>query len=127
MPALALAQEPTATIQESAWLGSISGAWYMLTDESDYVQPTIKADWKALHLETRYAYEDRESLSFFAGANFEFGEKIKLAVTPMLGALVGRVDGVVPAVELDFTAWRIEAYGEAEYDKLAVLSVGFSF
>ena len=35
----------------------------MLPDESDYIQPTFKADRDWLHLETRYAYEDRKSLS----------------------------------------------------------------
>lgn len=87
----------------------------MLPNESDYVQPTIRADRERLHLETRYAYEDRESLSFFAGANFEFGKRAKVTFTPMIGGLVGAVDGVIPAAEIDVTAWRLEAYGEAEY------------
>ncbi len=113
----ALGQEPTpaSAAPEPAWSGSISGAWYMLPDESDYIQPTFKADRDWLHLETRYAYEDRKSLSFFAGVNFEFGKDVKFAVTPMIGGLVGDVDGIIPAAELDFTVWRFEAYGEAEY------------
>jgi hypothetical protein len=113
----ALGQEPTAASAptEHAWSGSIAAAWYMLPDESDYIQPTFKADRDWLHLETRYAYEDRKSLSFFAGVNFEFGKDVKLAVTPMIGGLVGDVDGIIPAAELDFTVWRFEAYGEAEY------------
>jgi hypothetical protein len=109
-------QEPaTAAASEPAWSGSVSAAWYMLPDESDYIQPTVKADRNWLHLETRYAYEDRKSLSFFAGVNFEFGKDVKLALTPMIGGLVGQVDGVIPALEADFTVWRVEAYGEAEY------------
>jgi len=113
----ALGQEPTppSTPTESAWSGSVSAAWYMLRDESDYIQPTVRADRNWLHLETRYAYEDRKSLSFFAGANFEFGKDVKFAVTPMIGGLVGDVDGIIPAAELDFTVWRFEAYSEAEY------------
>jgi hypothetical protein len=114
----ALGQEPAATAvsdPQTDWSWGISAAWYMLPDESDYVQPTVKADRDWLHLETRYAYEDRKSISFFAGANFEFGTAAKLAVTPMIGGLVGQVDGVIPALELDFTVWRFEAYGEAEY------------
>lgn len=87
----------------------------MLQDESDYIQPTLKADRDWLHLETRYAYEDRDSLSFFGGVNVEFGEDVKLAVTPMIGGLVGEVDGIIPALEVDLMIWRFEAYGEAEY------------
>ena len=112
----ALGQEPpSAAASEPAWSWGISAAWYMLPDEADFIQPTIRADRDWLHLETRYAYEDRESLSFFAGVNFEFGTDVKLEVTPMIGGLVGQVDGVIPALELDFTVWRLEAYGEAEY------------
>lgn len=111
-------QEPStpASGAKPTWSGSVSGAWYQLRDEADYVQPTLKADRGRLHLETRYAYEDRESLSFFGGANFEVGDgSVKLALTPMLGGLVGRVPGVIPALEADLNVWRIEAYGEAEY------------
>jgi hypothetical protein len=114
-PALGQEPAPASAASGPAWSGSISAAWYFLPDESDYIQPTFKADRDWLHLETRYAYEDRKSLSFFAGVNFEFGKDVKLAVTPMIGGLVGDVDGIIPAAELDFTVWRLEAYGEAEY------------
>jgi hypothetical protein len=113
-PAAAQEQTP-AEPEPPLWSVSLSAAWYFLPDEPDYVQPTLKADRGRLHLETRYAYEDRYSLSIFAGANFEFGEDVTLAITPMAGVLVGDVTGVIPAIELDFTVWRFEAYGEAEY------------
>ena len=100
---------------EPAWSGSVSAAWYMLPEESGYIQPTFRADRDWLQLETRYAYEDRKSLSCFAGVTFEFGKDVKFAVTPMMGGLVGNVDGVVPAAELSFTVRQFEAYGEAEY------------
>jgi hypothetical protein len=100
---------------DEAWSWGVSGAWYMPSEDSNFVQPTIKADRSRLHLETRYAYEDRKSLSFFAGANFEFGDKAKLALTPMIGGIVGQVDGVIPALEVDFSVWRLEASGESEY------------
>jgi len=118
IPASVHGQEPVAagvSTAEPRWSLGIAAAWYMLPEESDYIQPTIKADRDWLHLETRYAYEGRESLSFFAGVNFEFGNDVKLALTPMIGGLVGDVDGVIPALEADFTVWRLEAYGEAEY------------
>jgi hypothetical protein len=122
-----LALTPTAGAQEAvppsaattsaapAWSFGVSGALYLLPDEEDFVQPTLEADRGRLHLETRYNYEDRESLSFFAGASFEFGGKVKLALVPMLGGLVGQTDGVVPALEADLTVGPFEAYGEAEY------------
>jgi hypothetical protein len=106
----------TATAQEApSWEFGLSGALYVLPEEPDFVQPTLRADRGRLHLETRYNYEDRHSASFFAGANFEFGDKAKLALTPMLGGLVGDTDGIVPALEADFTVGPFEAYAEAEY------------
>jgi hypothetical protein len=100
---------------ETSWEFGLSGALYVLPDEEDFVQPTFRADHGVLHLETRYNYEDRDSVSFFAGANFEFGDKVKLALTPMLGGLVGNSDGIIPALEADFSAGIFAAYAEAEY------------
>jgi hypothetical protein len=98
-----------------AWSFGLSGALYLLPGEDDFVQPTLKADHGRLHLETRYNYEDRESTSFFAGASFELGSRVKLALTPMIGGLVGQTDGVVPALEAELTAGRVSAWAEAEY------------
>jgi hypothetical protein len=119
----AMAQEPTPAgappaapeAEETGWEFGVSGALYVLPDEQDFVQPTLKADRGLFHFETRYNYEDRESTSFFVGANFEFGDKVKLALAPMIGGLVGQTDGIIPALEADLTIGRFEAYGEAEY------------
>lgn len=105
-----------AATAASSWSFGVSGAGYLLPDDEDFVQPTLEADHGRLHLETRYNYEDRGSTSFFAGASFALGgDKVKLALTPMLGGLAGRTDGIVPALEATLTAGPFEAYGEAEY------------
>ena len=109
------AQEPLPTPEAPRWTASLMTGWYAVPDGSDYLQPTIRADRGWLHLETRYAYEERHSLSVFAGVNFEFGDTVTFAITPMIGALVGDVDGILPALELDLAVWRLAAYGEAEY------------
>lgn len=114
-PATAPPAAPAAEAEKPGWEFSLSGALYVLPDEGDYVQPTFKADHGLFRFETRFNYEDRDSTSFFVGANFEFGEKVKLALTPMLGGLVGQTDGIIPAVEADLTVGPFEAYGEAEY------------
>jgi hypothetical protein len=108
----ASAQEGTS---ETGWEVGLSGALYVLPDEEDFVQPTIRADHGLFHFETRYNYEDRHSTSFFVGANFAIGDSVKLALTPMIGGLVGQTDGVVPGLEADVTAGPFEAYAEAEY------------
>jgi hypothetical protein len=115
MPASPPTAAPEAESEDSGWEFGLSGALYVLPDEDDFVQPTFKADRGRFHFETRYNYEDRESTSFFVGANFEFGDKVKLALTPMLGGLVGRTDAVVPALLVDLSVGPFEAYAEAEY------------
>jgi hypothetical protein len=114
-PAPAAAATTAAEAEKTGWEFGLSGALYVLPDEGDYVQPTFKADHGLFHFETRYNYEDRDSTSFFVGANFEFGDKVNLALTPMIGGLVGQTDGIIPGLEADFTVGPFEAYGEAEY------------
>jgi hypothetical protein len=106
---------PEAEAEETGWEFGLSGALYVLPDEGDYVQPTFKADRGLFHFETRYNYEDRDATSFFVGANFEFGDKVKLALTPMIGGVAGQTDGIIPGLEADLTWRRLEAYSEAEY------------
>ena len=114
LAALVLAP-PAAVAADDAWEFNLAGGLYVLPHESDFVQPTLRADRGRLHLEARYNYEDRNSASFFAGANFEWGEKVTFSLTPMLGGLVGDTDGIVPGFEADLAFWKVEAYGEAEY------------
>lgn len=97
------------------WEIALSGALYLLPDDDDFVQPTLRADRGRLHLEARYNYEDRGSASFFVGASFEWGSKVTLALTPMIGGLVGSTDGIVPGLEADLSIGPVEAYAEAEY------------
>jgi hypothetical protein len=109
------AAAPASESEEPTWEFNLSGALYVLPDEEDFLQPTLRIDRGLFHFEARYNYEDRDSTSFFAGANFTFGEKVQLTLTPMLGGLVGKTDGIVPALEASLTAGRFEAYAEAEY------------
>ena len=110
-PPSATAAAPSAP----AWEVNLSGALYLLPDEEDFVQPTLRANRGRLHLETRYNYEDRNSVSVFAGANFAWGDELELTLTPMLGGLAGDTDGIVPAFEAGLTFRKLEAYAEAEY------------
>jgi hypothetical protein len=91
-----------------------------VADDENYVQPIVTADRDALHLEGRYNYEDRRSVSGFVGWTFERGTTTTLALTPMLGGVVGETDGIVPALELSFDWRRLEVYSEGEY----VIGVG---
>lgn len=102
---------------EPARAGSFSAQlnWYALPDQPDFVQPTVSADRGAWHFEARYNYEDQHTGSLFVGRGFTLGDKLEITVTPMLGGVVGGIDGIVPALELDLTFGPVEWYVESEY------------
>jgi hypothetical protein len=49
------------------------------------------------------------------GANFEWGEKVSVAVTPMFGVVTGDTDGVAPGFLFTLSTWKIELYSEGEW------------
>jgi hypothetical protein len=106
---------PSAAADAPSWSASLSAATYFLPDDDNYVQPTVAADRGALHLESRYNYEDRNSLSGFVGWNLSAGKKVVLTVTPMFGVVGGDTSGVIPAFELSLEFGRLEIYSENEY------------
>ena len=108
-------RDPGGQGQPPTWSVGISAATYVLPHEEDYVQPTVTADRDALHIEARYNYEDRQSISGFIGWTFEEGTKLQLELTPMIGGVVGDTDGLVPALELTLSFRRLEFYSEGEY------------
>lgn len=122
--ATALAQEtPTegamavvaAETDEKAWSFSLSAATYVLPDDRAYVQPTFTADRGALHLETRYNYENLDTGSVWLGYNFSGGDKLEWEFTPMLGSVFGDTTGLAPGYRLSVTYQKIELSSEGEF------------
>jgi hypothetical protein len=107
--------EPTERAEEKKWAFSLSAYTYIVPDDNEYVQPTIKADYDWLHLEARYNYENQDTGSVWVGYNFSFGDELTLDFTPMIGGVFGRSEGVAPGYEFTL-AWRgIELYSEGEF------------
>lgn len=98
------------------WSFGLSAYGYA-TPERDYVQPTVVADRGALHLEARWNYEDVDTGSVWVGGNLSFGDedRVRLELTPMLGAVFGETSGVAPGYRGSLRWWRLELYGEGEY------------
>ena len=117
--AIALSQTssgaPQATPAPPEWSFRIAAATYVIKDDDDYVQPTFTADRGALHLETRYNYEDLKSVSVFVGWSFAIERAVTFEVTPIFGGVAGDTDGVIPGVELTLSFRRLEFYSEGEY------------
>jgi hypothetical protein len=98
-----------------SWSYSITVFTYLLPDSSVYVQPTITADRRWLHLEARYNYEDLETGSVWVGYNFSVGKKLSLNITPMLGGVFGKTTGIAPGYSTSL-GWRwLELYSEGEF------------
>ena len=77
--------------------------------------PIFIADKGNLHLEARYNYEDLKTFSGWVGYNFYGGEEFEYFITPMIGAAVGRTDGIAPGLEFTLSYAGFELYSESEY------------
>jgi hypothetical protein len=101
--------------EAAAWEWGPSVLLYILRNEASYLQPTLTADHGALHLEARYNYEDRETGSAFVGWNLSFGEDLRFGLTPMLGGVFGRTNGIAPALTLTLEWGPLAFWSQCEY------------
>jgi hypothetical protein len=100
----------------SKWSGAASVYYYFIPGEK--IPPTITAytDHKSIHIESRFNYEDKNSLSVFAGWCFEKQyNKLDISITPMAGVVVGHTNGILPGLELNATYKSFTLYSENEY------------
>jgi len=130
--ALAVASSAVATAQEvgssspdspealapeaadSAWSGGLDTYLY-LQQEGVVVMPIARVDRGSLHLEGRFQYEDLRTGSAWVGWTFELGDALRFAVTPMVGGVFGRTNGVAPGLRLSLVWKRLELSSESEY------------
>ena len=117
VPAAAGAQPSTGSdgAQPAEWSGEIATYLYFFDDDDPLFMPIGSIDRSSLHLEGRYQYEDRNTVSLWAGWSFEAGTNVHLTVVPMAGAIFGDTDGVAPGLELTLAWRRLEFYSESEY------------
>lgn len=106
---------PPTPSTEKPWNFSAAITLYATPDQNVYVQPTIGADYGALHLEARYNYESLDTASLWAGYTFSGGEDFTIDFTPMVGVVFGDINGFAPGYELSLAWWKLELYTEGEY------------
>ena len=82
---------------------------YIVPDGRPMLIQCSTADHNWLHLEARYNYENLHSGSLWAGYNFSLGKTLSLSVTPMLGGVFGRTNGIAPGCEASLTYKKITA------------------
>ncbi len=112
----AAAQKPQTDTAGAAWSFGAEGYYYVTPHDNNLFSFTGYADHKSgLHLEARYNYEDRNTVSAFAGWRLETGNKLAFAATPMIGFMAGNSRGIIPALELELNYKRLDFYSETEY------------
>jgi hypothetical protein len=99
---------------EDVWDFSFSAYGYFYPDGSAYLQPTAAVDHGWLHLEGRYNDEALQTASLWLGWNFAWGEKLTFTMTPMVGAVFGKLNGVAPGLEWALAWGPLELYSDSE-------------
>lgn len=88
---------------------------YLVPDGGSYASPTLTVDHDWLHLEPRYNYEAQQTGSLWVGRNFSGGKKVEFDLTPMIGGVFGKVNGIAPGFEATITYKKLEFYSANEY------------
>lgn len=109
------AQESQTDSTGSQWNFSAWAETFIIPGEEDFLNPTFYARHKSLHLEARYNYEDRNTVSIWAGHRFKFGNTVKFVVVPMGAIILGNTDGIAPGLEVEITYKKFDFYSESEY------------
>jgi hypothetical protein len=114
-PASEQSASPAPSVEAATpWVLGFSVYVYVLPDQSAYAQPTVTVDHGGLHLEGRYNYEAQETASLWVGWNFNWGKKLTLALTPMLGGVFGKLNGIAPGLEWSLDWWLLELDSQNE-------------
>ncbi|WP_275825411.1 hypothetical protein [Paraflavitalea sp. CAU 1676] len=109
------AQQQQTVAPGAKWTGAASFYYNILPNEKNSFTLIGYTDHKKLHLETRYNYEDLHTVSVFTGWNFEKTGQFEITATPMLGGLLGNINGVAPGLELSLKYEKFDYYAESEY------------
>ena len=100
---------------KSAWAYNLTVDGYIVPHGTSYIDPVLTANRKWLHVEARYNYENLKTGSLWFGYIFSAGKTLVLNVTPMVGGVFGRTDGIAPGCELSLTYKKIQLTISNEY------------
>jgi len=109
------AQEKETDSTRSSWNFSAWAEMFIIPGEEDFFNPTFYARHNTLHLEGRYNYEDRNTVSLWAGRRFRFGKAVEFVLVPMAGVVLGNTNGMAPGLETEIMYKKLDFYAETEY------------
>ncbi len=90
------------------WAYNLTVDGYIVPHQTSYVDPVFTADRNWVHMEARYNYENLDTGSLWVGYNFSAGKKLVLDVTPMIGGVFGRTNGISPGCEGSLTYKKVQ-------------------
>ncbi len=109
------AQENKEDSTTSGWRFSAWAEMFIIPGQEDYFNPTFYARHNTLHLEGRFNYEDRNTVSFWAGRRFKFGNPVEFVIVPMGAIVFGNTNGLAPGLETEIMFKKFDFYTESEY------------
>lgn len=111
--ALILQTSMYAQQDDNTWSFEADVNLYILDDGAIFL-PVFEADKNHLHLESRYNYEDIQTVSVWGGYNFFGGKKLTYFITPMAGAVLGLTNGFALGLEFELILGGFTLYSESE-------------
>ena len=100
-PAIAGDSTNPEPVLEEPWTLGASIFWYLAPGQKNFWVLNASADHGPIHLEVRYHDEFIGTGSALIGWKLEFGETIKLGLTPSVGCLIGDQGGPIIGLDLD--------------------------
>ena len=107
--------DSSGTSASNPWSFSLTADGYVVPHAEFFLSPIATADRGWLHLEARYNYENLYTGSLWVGYNVSLGKTLSLSVTPMIGGVLGRTNGIAPGCEASLTYKKVEASVSNEY------------
>ncbi|HVO91040.1 MAG TPA: hypothetical protein VMV45_21065, partial [Casimicrobiaceae bacterium] len=107
--------DPMGTVESPELSASITGSYYAMRDQSDFVVGVVAVNRGSLRFEARHNYEAQGATSAFIGWKLARGDAVTYEVTPIAGVLFGSAHAAVAGVEASIAYQSVDAYVEAEY------------
>jgi len=96
------------------WEFAATGYYYSPSN-GDYLSVIATAERGPLLLEARNNYEALDTGSLFVGRKFSGGEALTWELTPILGVVFGKTQGIAPGFKATLAYGIVDFYVESEY------------
>lgn len=107
--------ENAGNASTNTWSYNLTVDGYLIPHGQGYADPVFTADRGWLHVEARYNWENLYTGSLWFGRNFSWGKSLQLSLTPMIGGVMGRTDGIAPGLEATLTYKKLTISDTNEY------------